>query len=45
MFQPAVARRLYGMAARVDPGYAALARALRREPWEDAWLEVLWPRA
>lgn len=44
-FQPTVARRLYGMAARVDPAHAALAQALRTNPWDDAWLEVLWPRA
>lgn len=45
LFQPVVARRLYGMAARVDPAYAPLAQALRGNPWDDAWLEVLWPRA
>jgi hypothetical protein len=28
----------------VDPQYAALAQALRTNAWEDAWLEVLWPR-
>ncbi len=44
-FQPVVARRLYGMAARVDPQFAPLAQALRTNVWDDAWLEVLWPRA
>ena len=45
LFQPVVARRLFGMAARVDPEYAGLAQALRTNVWDDAWLEVLWPRA
>jgi hypothetical protein len=44
-FQPAVARMLYGMAARIDLAYLPLARALRAAAWEDAWLEALWPRA
>lgn len=42
-FEPGVARFLYAMAARVDPAYTALAGALRRAPWDDAWLEVIWP--
>ena len=45
LFQPVVARRLYGLAARVDPDYAGLAQTLRTNVWDDAWLEVLWPRA
>jgi hypothetical protein len=45
LFKPVVARRLYGMAARVDPAYGPLAQALRTNLWDDAWLEVLWPRA
>ncbi|MBM3622144.1 MAG: alginate lyase [Alphaproteobacteria bacterium] len=43
-FMPAKARLLYGMAARVDRSYAGLAGSLRANRWDDAWLEVLWPR-
>lgn len=42
-FDPTVARLLYAMAARLDPTWTELARALRRNPWDDAWLEVVWP--
>ncbi len=42
-FKPAAARTLLAMAMRLDPAWAPLARALKTEPWQDAWLDVIWP--
>jgi hypothetical protein len=43
MFQPAKARPAMALAARLDPRFAATARALRTEAWQDPWLELLFP--
>lgn len=36
-------RLLMGLASRLDPAYAPLARALRTEAWQESWLEILHP--
>jgi len=42
-FDPKKARTAMALAARLDPRFTATGRALRTEPWQDAWLELLIP--
>ena len=42
-FDPKKARTAMALAARLDERFIPVARALRSEPWQDRWLEVLLP--
>ncbi|MBL8691525.1 MAG: alginate lyase family protein [Rhodospirillaceae bacterium] len=43
MFDPKKARTAMALAGRLDPRFVGTARAMRTEPWQDAWLELLIP--
>lgn len=43
IFDPKKARTAMALAARLDPRFVVTARAMRTEPWQDAWLELLIP--
>ena len=43
MFDPKKARTAMALAARLDPRFLGTAQAMRTEPWQDAWLELMIP--